>query len=220
MEHKMEDWTKFENYDLYLVTDHDLCLGRPILDVVRAAIQGGVRAVQIREKNNNTRDFLELAKLLVREIQSQNIPIIINDRVDIALASAAAGVHIGQSDMPIHDARNLLGKHKIIGLTVPNMEILKTSYDLPVEYLAVSPVFLTNTKKDTAPAWGLDGMRQAREFLNSVGYTKTLMTIGGINKDNAKDILEAGIDSLAVVSAICSAQDPKLAALEIAKHWK
>ncbi len=213
----MKNWSEFSNFGLYLVTDQDLCLGRPILDVVRQAVAGGVNAVQIREKTGNTRDFLALAKLLVREIQSQNIPIIINDRIDIALASDAAGVHIGQSDMPVEDARKLLGSKKIIGLTVPSMEILEKSHDADVQYLAVSPVFLTNTKKDTAPAWGIEGMKKVRQFLDTVSYKKPLMTIGGINKDNAKQIVEAGIDSLAVVSAICSAKDPKLASLEIAQ---
>ncbi len=216
----MNDWTKYSDYGLYLVTDEALCLGRPILEVVKEAVKGGVKAVQIREKNNNTRDFLELAKLLVKEVQSQGIPIIINDRVDIALASNAAGIHVGQSDMPVLEARKLLGDKKIIGLTVPNMDILKLSYDLPVEYLAVSPVFLTNTKKDTAPAWGVEGMKKAREFLNTVNYKKPLMTIGGINKENAKAILEAGIDSLAIVSAICSANDPRLASEEILAQFQ
>jgi len=216
----MKDWSKFRDFGLYLVTDNDLCMGRPVLDVVRAAVAGGVQAVQIREKNGNTRDFLELARLLVSEIQSENIPIIINDRVDIALASGAAGVHVGQSDMPVLDARHLLGEKAIIGLTVPSMEILEKSLSLPVQYIAVSPVFLTTTKTNTAPAWGIEGMQKARKYLDAMNSRIPLMTIGGIHAGNAKEILEAGIESLAVVSAICSAKDPKLASREILKAWQ
>lgn len=204
----MAEWSEFRDYGLYLVTDQDLCKGRPLLDVVLAAVQGGVNAVQIREKNNNTRDFLALAKLLVREVQTKkNIPIIINDRVDIALASGAAGVHLGQSDMPIVDARRLLGTRRIIGRTAPTMEDLERSIKEEVNYIAVSPVFPTTTKKDAAPAWGLEGMVKARQFMNDHHCTIPLMTIGGINLDNAKDVLNTGIDSIAVVSAICSADN-------------
>ena len=215
----MKDWSGFRNFGLYLVTDNDLCLGRPVLDVVRAAVAGGVQTVQIREKKGNTRDFLELAKLLVREIQPQNIPVIINDRVDIALASGAAGVHVGQSDMPALDARRLLGEKFIVGLTVPTMEILEKSLALPIQYIAVSPVFLTQTKTDTAPAWGIEGMQKARKYLDDRNSKMPLMTIGGIDAKNAKDLLDSGIDSLAVVSAICSAKDPTLASREILKAW-
>ena len=220
MEIYMKDWSQFRDFGLYLVTDKDLCMGRPVLDVVRSAVRGGVQAVQIREKSGHTRDFLELAKLLVREIQSQGVPVIINDRVDIALASGAAGVHVGQSDMPILDARNLLGERALLGLTIPNMDILKESLSLPVQYVAVGPVFPTTTKANAAPAWGIEGMKTARAYLDSVNCSLPLMTIGGINAGNAKSIIDAGIDSLAVVSAICSAQSPELASREILTAWQ
>lgn len=216
----MKDWSNFRDFGLYLVTDNDLCMGRSVLDVVRSAVAGGVQAVQIREKTGNTRDFLELAKLLVREIQSQGIPIIINDRVDIALASGAAGVHVGQSDMPALDARQLLGENAIIGLTVPTMKILEESLNLPLQYIAIGPVFPTATKTNTAPTWGIEGLRKARKYIDSMNVTIPLMTIGGIGAGNAKEILETGIDSLAVVSAICSAKDPEMASREILKAWK
>lgn len=193
---------------MYLVTDQDLCLGRPLVDVVLQAVQAGVQAVQIREKNNNTRDFLALAKVLVKEVQVRyNIPVIINDRVDIALACGAAGVHLGQSDMPVADARRLMGTRRIIGLTAPTMQDLEQAVKEEIQYVAVSPVFPTNTKKDTAPAWGIEGMKRARAFMDEKQCTIPLMTIGGINTQNAREVLQAGIDSIAVVSAICSAQD-------------
>lgn len=210
-----KDWTTYTDYALYLVTDRDLCLGRPLINIVRAAISGGVKMVQIREKHSNTRDFLELAKLLVQEIQSQGIPIIINDRVDIALASGAAGVHVGQSDMPVKDVRALLGPRAIIGLSVENEgQILKTEQE-PVQYLGISPVFATSTKTDTAHAWGLEGLRKARSLTSL-----PLVAIGGINDTNAGEVLQAGANSLAVVSAICSATDPKMAAQKLCSIWQ
>ena len=216
----MKDWSNFRNFGLYLVTDTELCMGRPVLDVVRAAVAGGVQAVQIREKTGSTRDFLDLAKLLVREVQSKDIPILINDRVDIALASGAAGVHVGQSDMPVLDARKLLGEKALIGLTVPTMDILEKSLSLPVQYIAVGPVFATTTKTNTAPVWGLEGLKKARKYIDAMEYGRPLMTIGGIHAGNAKDILDTGVESLAVVSAICSAKDPALASREILKAWQ
>lgn len=202
------EWSDFRDFGLYLVTDQDLCLGRPIVDVVMQAVQAGVQAVQIREKNSNTRDFLALAKVLVKEVQVRhNIPVIINDRVDIALASGASGVHLGQSDMPVADARKLMGTRRIIGLTAPTAADLEKAIKEEVQYIAVSPVFPTNTKKDTAPAWGLEGMRKARAFMDEKHCTIPLMTIGGINTQNAREILNTGVESIAVVSAICSAPD-------------
>lgn len=202
------EWSDFRDFGLYLVTDQDLCLGRPLVDVVLQAVQAGVQAVQIREKNNNTRDFLALAKVLVKEVQVRyNIPVIINDRVDIALACGAAGVHLGQSDMPVADARRLMGTRRIIGLTAPTMQDLERAIKEEIQYVVVSPVFPTSTKKDTAPAWGIEGMKKARAFMDEKHCTIPLMTIGGINTQNAREVLQAGIDSIAVVSAVCSARD-------------
>ncbi len=211
----MQDWSNFRNFGLYLVTDQELCLGRPILDIVNEAVAGGVNCVQIREKNANTRDFLALAKELVVNIQNKkNIPIIINDRIDVALAANAAGVHLGQSDMPILEAREILGTKKIIGHTAPTFEFFKNSIDLPLQYLVASPVFETQTKKDTAPAWGLEGMKKCRAYLDSVNSSLPLMTIGGISLENAKSVLDCGVESIALVSALCSAKDVKQKAME------
>lgn len=215
------EWSDFRDFGLYLVTDQDLCMGRPLTDVVLQAVQAGVQAVQIREKNNNTRDFLALAKVLVKEVQVRyNIPVIINDRVDIALACGAAGVHLGQSDMPVFEARRLMGTRKIIGLTAPTMEALEQGIKEEIQYIAVSPVFPTNTKKDTAPAWGIEGMKKARAFMTEKNCSIPLMTIGGINTQNAKEVLDAGIDSIAVVSAICSAKDISAAVKEFLKAFQ
>ncbi len=213
----MTNWSTYHNFGLYLVTDQDLCLNRPILDVVQEAVAGGVSCVQIREKNANTRDFYALAQELVAKVQTKGIPIIINDRVDIALAAKAAGVHLGQSDMPVLAARELLGPNKIIGHTAPTFEIFKNSINLPIQYLVASPVFETQTKKDTAPAWGIEGMLRCRNYLDNAGSNMTLMTIGGINLENAKEVLNSGVESIALVSALCSAKDVKQRAMDFRK---
>ena len=119
------NWRRHTDYRVYLVTDRELCLGRPLEDIVLAAVRGGAGAVQLREKHASSREFLELARALVSRIQPLGIPLIINDRADIALASGAAGLHVGQSDLPPEDARRLMGPDAIIGLSVETMEELK-----------------------------------------------------------------------------------------------
>lgn len=201
------NWRKQTDYRVYLVTDRGLCLGRPLEDVVRAAVRGGATLVQLREKQAASREFLELARLLVRELHPLGVPVIINDRADIALAAGAAGVHVGQSDLPAADARALLGPDAIIGLSVENRDDLLQAVHADVDYLGVSPVFATPTKTDTAPPWGLDGLAWARE------HTRLpLVAIGGIHENNAAEAIRAGAQGLAVVSELCSAPDPEQAA--------
>lgn len=198
------------DWGLYLVCDRQMAYPRSILEVVGQAVQGGVTVVQLREKDSPTREFLQLARQLVGYLRPRGIPLIINDRPDIALACAADGVHLGQSDLPCREARLLLGPEAIIGLSLENMGQLKEAESLDVDYLAVSPLFPTETKADTAPAWGLDRLRALR------GVTgKTLIAIGGINRTNAEAAIAAGADGIAVVSAICAAPDPGGAAREL-----
>ena len=137
---------------LYLVTDRNLSQGRSLEEVVSEAVIGGVTIVQLREKEATTGEFIELAIRLKEILKSYNVPLIINDRVDVALAVDAAGVHIGQSDMPYALARKLLGSDKIIGLSVENMDDLLKANELDVDYIGISPVYGTPTKTDTA-AW-------------------------------------------------------------------
>ncbi|MFM2058216.1 MAG: thiamine phosphate synthase [Pseudomonadota bacterium] len=191
---------------LYLVTDEQLCAGRALLDVVSAAVQGGVSCVQLREKSLATRPFVERAQTLKSLLQPLGVPLIINDRFDIALACGADGVHVGQSDMPVAELRRLLPAGAIVGLSVESLDQLDAVPD-GVDYLGVSPVFATPTKTDTAPAFGLDGLRAVRQRSRW-----PLVAIGGLHAGNAADVLAAGADGLAVVSAICAAADPAAAA--------
>ena len=195
---------------LYLVTDRDLSLGRSLEEVVCEAVAGGVTIVQLREKDAATGEFVELARRLMAILKPLGVPLIINDRVDVALAVDADGVHIGQSDMSYADARRLLGPDKIIGLSVENFEDLEAANALDVDYIGISPVYGTPTKTDTAEPFGLEGLRKAVQM--SVHPT---VAIGGMNASTVQDVMAAGTDGVAVVSAICSAPSPRAAAAEL-----
>lgn len=192
---------------LYLVTDQALSRGRTLPDVVAAAVQGGVTCVQLREKELSTREFLAQALALKALLGPRGIPLVINDRVDVALACGAEGVHLGQTDMPPDEARRLLPPQVFIGWSVETPEDIKRSAMQPVDYLGVSPVFATPTKTDTKAPWGLSGLRSIRALTEL-----PLVAIGGIQLNNAAEVTAAGADGLAVVSAICSADDPAEAA--------
>jgi len=188
---------------IYLVTDRGLCRGRRLPDVVAQAVKGGAACVQLREKEMPTRAFLEEALAVKSILVPHRIPLMINDRIDVALACGADGVHIGQEDMPYETARRLLGPKAIIGLSVETWEDVEAAQKLEVNYIGLSPVFATPTKTDTKEPWGLEGLRQIKAFCRH-----PLVAIGGINEANAREVTEAGADCLAVVSAICSADDP------------
>ena len=191
---------------LYLVTDQPSLRARPLADVVQAAVLGGVTCVQLREKNASSREFHAQACMLMDLLRPHGIPLIVNDRIDIALACGAQGVHLGQSDLSPNAARRLLPPEVFIGWSVETQAHVAQSQALPVDYLGVSPVFATATKTDTARPWGLDGLRQLRSQT-----ALPLVAIGGIHAGNAAATLQAGADSLAVVSAICAADDPRAA---------
>lgn len=192
---------------LYLVTDRGLCLGRALEKVILQAVEGGAAVVQLREKEATTRFFVEEAERIKRLLAPYDVPLIINDRADVALAVGADGVHIGQDDMPYPLARRLLGKKVIIGLSVETVEQVLEAEQYDVDYLGVSPIFETPTKTDTRGSWGLEGLARVRKLSRH-----RLVAIGGLNASNAESVVRAGADSIAVVSAICSAPDPYRAA--------
>jgi len=195
---------------LYLVTDSALCRGRSLTDVVADAVRGGVTCVQLREKELGTREFVARAQALKSLLLPLQIPLVINDRIDVALACQADGVHLGQSDMPVDLVRKILPPHVFIGLSVENDQDIAQAIDLPVDYLGISPVFATPTKTDTQTPWGLAGLQRARAMT-----ALPLVAIGGINRANAAQVSHGGADGLAIVSAICAADDPASAAAEL-----
>jgi len=192
---------------LMLVTDKLLSGKRSVAEVVEATVKGGATVVQLREKDAPIREFIDLGRCVLDILRPRRIPVLIDDRVDVALAVCADGVHLGQSDMAPADARRLLGRKAIIGLTVETIAQASAAERLEVNYLGVSPIFSTPTKTDTGPAWGIEGLRKLRSLVS-----KRLVAIGGINETNAARALEAGADGIAVVSAICAASNPGEAA--------
>ena len=200
------------DYSLYLVTDRHLSQGRSTVDVVRAAVRGGVTCVQLREKQCSTRAFLEEAWAVRRLLDelAVRIPLIVNDRIDIALAIGADGVHLGQTDMPIGDARRLAGSLLTIGISAESVADAIRAEAEGADYIGVSPVFATPTKNDTAPPLGLAGLRAIR-----AAVSLPLVGIGGIKAVNAAEIIQAGADGVAVVSAIVSAPCPERAAADL-----
>jgi len=198
------------DYSLYLVVDPTICGGRPLEDVVADAVQGGVTLVQLRNKEGSAREFITQAEALHAMLQPLAVPLIINDRVDVALAMGAEGVHVGQSDIPPDAARRLLGDEAIVGLSVDTVQQAAGAASMPVDYLGVGPVFATSTKTDTSPEWGCAGLRDLRPLCSLA-----LVAIGGVNASNAADVMATGVDGIAVVSAICAAADPRSAAQEL-----
>jgi len=200
------------DYSLYLVTDRELAKGRSTQDIVRAAVSGGVTCVQLREKECSTREFIEEALAVKDFLKERGVPLIINDRVDVALAVGADGVHLGQTDMPLEIAQKILGDTMIIGISAESLEDAVEAEKGGADYLGVSPIYATPTKTDTAPPLGLEGLRAIRRAVNL-----PLVGIGGLNQDNAADVIRSGGDGVAVVSAVVSAGDPAAAARNL-KH--
>lgn len=202
--------SKAPDYGVYLVTDAGLSRGRPTRLVVEAALRGGVTAVQYREKSAGTRAMIEEARVLRELCRSAGVPFIVNDRVDVALAVDADGVHVGQDDMPAELARRLIGKGRILGVSAGTPEEARRAESDGADYIGASPIFATPTKADAPPAMGVEGLRRLAE---AVGIP--VIAIGGLNAGNAATMIAAGASGVAVVSAIVSAEDAEAAAREL-----
>jgi thiamine-phosphate pyrophosphorylase len=201
---------------VYLVTDRSLCLGRSLEEVVAKAAEGGCTMVQLREKEADTGEFVELARALHKVLKPLSIPLLINDRVDVALAAGVEGVHVGQSDMLAEDVRRIMGPQAIVGLSVETEAELLDAQHRPVDYIGIGPVYPTQTKKDVkGTPWGPDGLKRAVR-LSSL----PLVAIGGVQRDNARAVAGSGVAGIAVVSAICSAPSPAEATRELVYSMK
>ncbi|RXI39537.1 thiamine phosphate synthase [Clostridium tetani] len=194
---------------LYLVTDRDILKGRDLKKAVEEAILGGTTLVQLREKNVSSKEFYEIAKDIKIITDKYNIPLIINDRVDIALAVNAEGVHIGQKDLPANIVRKIIGEDKILGVSANTIEdALKAQRD-GADYLGVGAMFPTNSKKDAEST----SIETLKEIKNSVNIP--IVAIGGINENNVQKLKETNIDGIAVISAILGKEDIKKACEEL-----
>jgi thiamine-phosphate pyrophosphorylase len=191
---------------LCLVTDRGLAAGRSVVDIALAAVRGGATMVQLREKDATTRAFIEQARALKAALAPFGAPLAINDRLDVALAVDADGLHVGQDDMPVEEARRLLGPGKFIGLSITAVDQVLRPDAEAADYLGVGPIYAQQTKSDAAAPLGLDGLRRLR------GLTRRpIVAIGGLTPANSAPALAAGADGLAVVSAIVAAADPEAA---------
>ncbi len=193
-------------YRLYLVTDDKQDFAT-LKNVVKEAIAGGVTMVQLREKQRDIRSFIEIALAVKDILRGSGVPLIINDRVDVALAIDADGVHLGQSDMPAEIARHLLGKDKLLGLSIENEQQLIEAQSLPIDYLGLSAIFATATKTNIKKQWGIAGLTYA-----VARSSFPIVAIGGINVTNLESVIATDVAGVALVSAICDAKSPQNAA--------
>ena len=195
---------------LMLVTDAAMTARRGLIATVREAVAGGVTVVQLRDKDASDADMVALARALRKELAPRGVPLIVNDRPDVAAAAEADGVHIGQEDGDPCAARRLLGPDAILGLSVTDAAEVATVDPAVVDYVGLGPAFATATKADAALPLGLDGFRAVGAML-----PVPFVAIGGIDAENAGAIMAAGASGIAVVSAICAAEDPRAAAMAL-----
>lgn len=197
------------NYSFHLVTDGKL---NNLLDLIVEAVDGGVTTVQLRNKHADKLSLYEIGKKILNLLRPKKIPFIINDHIDLALSLNADGVHIGQSDLPYHIARKILGKNKIIGLSLQTISHAKIAEKFDVDYFGVGPVFNSITKTD-ATAMGLGILQEITQLVQ-----KPCIAIGGIEIENVKSVLSHGAHGIAVVSGICASFNPKLAVINYARE--
>src|SRR6185436_154852 len=182
---------------VYPITDTTIS-GLSHSEQVKRLIAGGAALIQLRDKQASSRAFYSEAQAAIQIARSAGVKLIINDRVDIALALQADGVHLGQDDMPVDAARRVLGDRAVIGFSTHNLEQIREALRLPIDYLAFGPIFPTTSKPDPDPVAGLNQLKRACEMV----LPMPVVAIGGINRSNAADVLNAGASSVAVISAI------------------
>ena len=202
------------DYSLYLCTDRDLMSTNTIEESVEQAILGGCTIIQLREKNCSSLEFYETAVNVKKITNRYNIPLIINDRVDIALAVHADGVHVGQSDLPCSVVRKIIREDKIIGVSASTLDKAVKAEKSGADYLGVGAIYSTNTKTN-ADITTIEELKKIRKAVKI-----PIVVIGGINKNTLKNFKDCGINGLAVVSAIISQKDIKSAAQELLQMFK
>jgi thiamine-phosphate pyrophosphorylase len=204
------------DWSVYLVTDTGLCAATGVPDTVAAALRGGVSAVQLRDPGCDDREFTALGRALMAQLVGTGVPLIVNDRAHLVAGIGATGVHIGQSDLAVGDARALIGPDRLLGLSVQTLEHVTAARDSgdEIDYLGVGPVWGQSTKLDAAAPCGPDSL--ARIVASSPWLC---VAIGGIGAALAPQVRAAGAAGVAVVSAICGRPDPEAATRELRKAW-
>jgi thiamine-phosphate pyrophosphorylase len=198
------------SWTLCLIADVEAAGRRKLTVLIEKAVDAGATLVQLRSKKLSSRHFFDLALLTSEVLRRKNIPLIINDRLDIALACDADGVHLGQEDLPLHLGRKLLGRQKIIGITVNTAEEAIEAEASGADYLGVGPVFFTATKERLKPVLGLEGLRAIRKKVRL-----PILAVGGIKAENAAEVMATGVDGIAVASFILGSKDVRGATREL-----
>lgn len=203
------------DYSLYLITDRNLVGTKDFYRSVRDALRGGVSLLQVREKELSSRDFYNSARILKDMAAQYNVPLIVNDRLDIALAVDADGLHIGEHDLPLEIARKILGKEKILGYSVSSIEEARYAVENGANYLGAGAVFPTGSKADVGEVIGLEGLE---EIKNAVKIP--VVAIGGIAAQNVREVKKTGVDGISLISAILACEYPYRAAKELLALWR
>jgi thiamine-phosphate pyrophosphorylase len=203
------------DYSLYLVADADFAAGRDLAGIVEAAVRGGVTLVQLRAKSLSGREFVELGRRIAGRLATMGIPLIVNDRLDIALACGASGAHVGQEDMPVAMARRILGPGRTIGLSVNTPEEAVRAERDGADYVGAGPTYATSTKETALDVLGPEGVGRIKRAVRI-----PVVAIGGIAAENASAVAASGADGIAVVSAILGAPDARRAAEELKRAFK
>ena len=202
---------KLKEFGLYFITDSRLTK-KTVIDDVKSAVKGGVKLVQYREKDLSTKQMVAQAKEIKKICRKNNVLFIVNDRIDIALAAGADGVHIGQDDMPYETARKLLGNKKIIGVTAHNLKESIYAEKKGADYIGLSPIFHTSTKADAGKACGTGMIKDVIKRAKI-----PVVAIGGINEFNIDEVLKSGAKNAAIISAIVSKDDVEGAVMQFAR---
>ncbi len=199
--------TRQFDLSLYLVTDPVMTARRGLVETVRAAVAGGVTAVQLRDKEACPADLMAAARALLTLLRPLHVPLIVNDSIEVAAAVGADGVHLGQSDAAAAVARSKLGRTAVIGLSVTDLAEVVTVDPAVVDYVGLGPIFPTASKPDASSVMGEHEFAAVRRLI-----PLPVVAIGGVNFENAGRAIHAGADGVSVVSAICTAEDPEVAA--------
>ncbi len=200
---------------LYALVDPEHAAGRALPDLARAVAEGGATLIQLRAKQADTRAMIESARAIKAALAALHVPLIINDRVDVALAAGADGVHVGQDDMDPRDARRLLGPGAIIGLSVKTPAQAREAPVEHLSYIAAGGVFATTSKDNPDAPIGLDGLKSIVKIIHARAPGFPVVAIAGIDESNAADVVAAGADGIAVISALSLAPDPAQAARKL-----
>jgi thiamine-phosphate pyrophosphorylase len=200
---------------LYALVDAEHAGGRDLADLARLVVQGGATLVQLRDKRGDARAMIEHARAIKAAIAPFKIPVLINDRVDVALVSGTDGVHLGQTDMAVEDARRLLGPNAIIGLSIKTAAQAQTAPIELIDYAGIGGIFATTSKDNTDRPIGPDGLARIAAVLRERRRDFPLCGIAGIDAGNAASVIDAGADGVAVISALSRKPDPQAAAREL-----